>query len=847
MKRFSRHIVLGIISCWLIVNQADAQAFFTNDGQTITITSGAVMTVDGEALNKGILRNDGTFSVSGDWTNSNSYIADAGIFILNSNAVQQVDHGGQTFYILQLEGGGRKVFNSDIEILSSLILLSGVAEVPSDRSFLLREGVSVSGGSDDSYVEGLIYASGTGDLFFPVGRNGNYAPVELLDVSGTSPVIGMTVSEPNPTSIPGFGLTDLSTERYWRRELLSGTFTDAQVKLAIKNESFISNVGDVVVAGSNSLGGEYTSLGQSAVTGDANDGSVTSEQKSDNTFFTLGIELNEGRLADSLALVDLFQNNPGDWTSSVNWTQADIPLDQWDNITVNGDGRVSSLIIRNGGMAGQLTRELRTLTELLTLDLSGNELSGTIPDQLNQLESLQTLNLANNKIERIPDLTGLPSLTTFDVSNNNLLFSSIEPYGTGGILNYSPQNKILNTGDDIRRESGIDFTVSIPDDSPNSEYQWFFDGEEIDEATSFEYQIVDLNRSNMGRYFCRIQNTVITDLEIFSEQWTILAEASINGRISISETQNLSAGSVKLLKVTESGAYEEAAVAPLSPTGFFQLSDTLADYVLLVDPFDAETYIPTYYERTIQWDGADIIELNNDTTGFDILIQEVPPTPLPGEGNGTISGDVFTDFPEDGRIEARRRVRRVGVALRRRRSSNRTLDEDFELFAYTQTDDEGKFSFGNLPVGTYRIFIEFPGIPIDESSFTEFEIGEDLDENSIGLEATVFEDGIVIEKVEETGIPYDYLQELSIYPNPVNNTFMYVAIQARKNYEINFQLIDLRGQVVYNEEINSSNLGNGVRKIDVTNLSSGLYVVKITVPSYQNQLYKIGKIVINGR
>ena len=846
MKRFSRHILLGIISFWLIIDQINAQVLFTNDGQTITITSGAVMTVDGEALNNGVLRNNGTFSVSGNWTNNNSYIADAGIFILNSNAVQQVDHGGQTFYILQLEGGGRKVFNSDIEILSSLVLISGVAEVPSDRTFLLREGVSISGGSNESYIEGLLYASGTGDLFFPVGRNGNYAPVELLDVSGTSPVIGMTVSEPNPTSIAGFGLSEVSTERYWRRELLSGTFTDAQVKLAIKNESFLTDVNDVVVAGSNSLGGEYTSFGQLAVSGNTNDGSVTSEQKSDNTFFSLGIELNEGRLADSLALVALLQNNPGDWTSSVNWADNDTPLDQWDSIAVNGNGRVSSLIIRNGGMSGQLTRELRSLTELLTLDLSGNELSGTIPDQLNQLENLQTLNLANNKIEVIPDLRSITSLTSFNIRNNNLLFSSIEPYGTVGILNYNPQNKILNTGDDIRRESGFDFTVSVPDDSPNSEYQWFYEGQEITGANDLEYQITDLNRSNMGRYFCRITNSVITDLEIFSEQWSVLAEASITGRISISETEPLSSGSVKLLKVTQSGAYEEAAITPLSPTGFFQLSDTLADYVLLVDPFDAETYIPTYYERTIQWDGADIIELNNDTTGFDILIQEDPPETTPDDGNGTVFGDVFTDFPEDGRIEARRRVRRVGVALRRRRSGNRTLEDDFELFAYTQTDDEGKFSFGNLPVGTYRIFIEFPGIPIDESSFTEFDIGEDLDENSIGLEATVFEDGIVIEKVEETGVPYDYLQELSIYPNPVNNNFMYVGIQARKNYEINLELVDLRGQTVYSEVINSSNLGNGVRKIDVTNLSSGLYVIKITVPSYHDQLYKIGKVIING-
>lgn len=846
MKRFSRHIVPGIVFCLMAINQITAQTIFTNDGQTITITSGAQMTIQGEALNNGVLRNDGTLSVSGDWTNGNSYISDAGIFILNSDAVQQVDHGGQVFYVLQLEGGGRKIFTSDIEIVNALILISGVAEIPSDRTFLLREGVSISGGSDASHIEGILYATGTGDFLFPVGRNGTYAPVELLDVTGTAPVIGMTVSEPNPTSVAGFGLSELSTERYWRRELLSGILTDAQVKLAIRNESVLSNISGAVVAGGNALGGEYTSLGQAVVTGSTTDGSVTSSDKSNNTFFTIGVELNEGRLADSLALVSLFNNNPGAWTSSVNWTNNSITLDSWDNISLNGNGRVSSLIITNGGMTGQLTGDLRTLTELVTLDLSGNELTGAVPSQLNQLESLQTLNLSGNSIERIPDLSSIATLTTFDVRNNNLLFSSLESNSAGII--YNPQDSILNTGDNLRREAGFTFTMSVPDDSPNSIYQWFYNGSPIAGATAFEYQINSLDRSNMGRYYCRVSNSVVTDLNIFSKEWTILAEATITGTIRISDTEVLNSGSVRLLKVTNK-AYIAGEPIPLSPAGFFQLTDTLADYVLLVDPFDLETYIPTYYERTIQWDGADIIQLNNDTTAFDILIQEVPPETSPGEGNGTVFGDVFTDFPEegDGRIEARRRVRRVGVALRRRRSSGRTLDDDFELVAYTQTDDEGKFSFPNLPVGTYRIFIEFPGIPIDESSFTEFEIGEDLDENSIGLEATVFEDGIVIEKVEETGVPYDYLQELAIYPNPVDDNFMYIGIKARKNYEIYLELIDLSGMTVFSEVLNSTNLGNGVRKVDVSNLSSGLYLVKITVPSYQNQLYKIGKLIINGR
>ncbi|MEL7145922.1 MAG: hypothetical protein AAFO69_06110, partial [Bacteroidota bacterium] len=110
MKRF------GAIATWIAIligfSSTVTGQVMTNKGQIITISDGARITVTGDAINEGVLRNDGSFSVSGNWTNSNSYLSDAGTFILNGSSVQQVNHGGQTFYILELAGGGRKVFTS---------------------------------------------------------------------------------------------------------------------------------------------------------------------------------------------------------------------------------------------------------------------------------------------------------------------------------------------------------------------------------------------------------------------------------------------------------------------------------------------------------------------------------------------------------------------------------------------------------------------------------------------------------------------------------------------------------------------------------------------------------------
>lgn len=846
MRNFRTYI--SILFLTLLVGTTNAQ--FVNKGKIITISDGSVMTIQADAVNEGAIRNGGTIYLSGDWTNINSYLSQNGKFVLNGTSVQTIDHNGQTFYILELDGGGTKIFSSGASVVNELILISGVAEIANTRTFLLREDATVTGGSDNSYIDGKIFLSGTGDLLFPVGKNGNYAPIELLDVTGNNPVTGMEVFEPNPTSTPGFGVSEVSSVRYWQRTLATGTFNDAQVKISLNNESQITNINKSVVAESNAVGGEFESLGQQFNSGDGTNGSITSFDRSSATVFAAATELNEGRKSDSLALVKLYETNGGtDWTSNNSWLQAGQNLENWFGVTISGTtGRVTQLNLPDNNLTGVLTPQIRLLDELIALDLSGNNLSGAIPGQLNALTGINTINLSNNMLTSLPDLTALVALTSIDVSGNQLLFASLEPNRGLANINYDPQDSLSSTGGFFLFDRGQDFLLSVPQGSVNDTYQWFLNETVIAGATAREYQIIDLNRDNMGDYRCEVRNTLVTDLVLTSKVTTVLGKANISGSLIVSETEFLTAGEVRLLKV-ETGAYQVSQVKSLLPTGAYQFENViLGDYVVIADPFDKDTYLPTYHEQQIQWDQADIIPLNDDTTNVDVLVEIVPIPFTPDDGNGAVGGEIFTDFPEDeeGRIEARRRVRRVGVALRRRRSSGRVDNDfdDFDLVAYTETDDNGEFAFDNLPPGTYRIFIEFPGIPLDPDSFSEFVLGEDLDENEITVAATVFEDGIVIEKVEETGVPYDYLDELDIYPNPAVGGSLFVKVSARRGYEVRFELVDLRGMIVKSELLDSINLGNGIRKIDVSDLSSGIYVVKISVPSYQDQLYKVGKIII---
>ncbi|KAL6651823.1 hypothetical protein ACP70R_010748 [Stipagrostis hirtigluma subsp. patula] len=82
-----------------------------------------------------------------------------------------------------------------------------------------------------------------------------------------------------------------------------------------------------------------------------------------------------------------------------------------------------SLILSNNLLVGPVLAGFGHLVKLHVLDLSWNNFSGSIPDELSGMSSLELLNLAHNDLNgTIPSsLTKLNFLSKFDVSYNNLV------------------------------------------------------------------------------------------------------------------------------------------------------------------------------------------------------------------------------------------------------------------------------------------------------------------------------------------------------------------------------------------------------------------------------------------
>ena len=69
-------------------------------------------------------------------------------------------------------------------------------------------------------------------------------------------------------------------------------------------------------------------------------------------------------------------------TASLNWA-ADTPIKNWDGISVGGTPlRITDISLAARGLTGTMPPEMGDLSNLTVLDLSGNQLSGCIPNGL---------------------------------------------------------------------------------------------------------------------------------------------------------------------------------------------------------------------------------------------------------------------------------------------------------------------------------------------------------------------------------------------------------------------------------------------------------------------------------
>ena len=253
-----------------LLNQA--QQFYIGDTALVHISEGANLEVGGDLENEGVLENVGTLSLYGDWLINDNFNGLAGNLQFLGGSDQMITIPELTISGLTIRQGGTVTFPGDeYEITERIEFREGIIEIGDDTRFVLGENARVIGGSNISYFNGTCIWRGSGIRTFPVGSNGVFSPLTLLNVFGNDVELAASFTSMNPVDpVPGDSLLGVSHDGVWQVDLVNGVVdeTDVQVEFSevdltnFRNPNNIRHlVNSPVIAFTFDLNEEWETLG----------------------------------------------------------------------------------------------------------------------------------------------------------------------------------------------------------------------------------------------------------------------------------------------------------------------------------------------------------------------------------------------------------------------------------------------------------------------------------------------------------------------------------------------------------------------------------------------------------
>jgi hypothetical protein len=462
-----------------------------------------------------------------------------------------------------------------------------------------------------------------------------------------------------------------------------------------------------------------------------------------------------------------------------------------------------------------------TNNRVTSIDLSDNNLEGTVPAILTDIENLEIIDFSGNEIKKLPDLTSLVNINSFDVSGNQLDFASLESNVTLPGSVYDDQTPI-GTSSTVIVHSGDPHSFEMKVGGTQNRYHWFLNDLELTDDTTSSYSINGAGRAHAGRYKGEVTNPLVPGLTLVTGVDTLIVVANISGKVFADNQTPATHGTVRLFRINSEGAYDSLDAYNINDQGSYFMENIVLDNYQVLSSLDTNTHsraLPTYYKNTIFWEEADTVFLNNDSDSLDIHTQ-YKPSAIP-QGKGMISGYLVEDDGLDGgRSKGNKRIGGAGVSARKIERNGRGKEEIvLTLIAHQFTDAEGEFSFSHLVAGEYRLNIQYPGYPMDENSFIDIPVGEGINAGK-HVEARV-QDGMIV--VTELVITHVWALEdyhVDLYPNPtvefVNLEFV-VESRSRK-----IALYDMSGKKLINQAAPRRK-----ESVDVRSLKNGHYMLNV--------------------
>ncbi|MFL5754155.1 MAG: T9SS type A sorting domain-containing protein [Bacteroidia bacterium] len=308
------------------------------------------------------------------------------------------------------------------------------------------------------------------------------------------------------------------------------------------------------------------------------------------------------------------------------------------------------------------------------------------------------------------------------------------------------------------------------------------------------------------------------------------APTALFGNISYSGG-GISQGNIYILKYqpTYSGT-DTFAIVPIQANGdYFKDSVLYGQYLIKADPdlILFPTTISTYNGGFFRWDSAaPFLHGCSQTDTNNIQVLELPPQTGTASIAGTITEGIGYGMrflgPGGGTPPAPfvpgGPIRGVDVKLGKNPGGG--------IQARTMSDTNGIYVFTNIPIGSYRIYVDIPNLPMDSTRDVNVTAASDsLINNDYWADSVQ----IYIPNVTAIQDLSNHKLQLSAYPNPASDK-IFVQLDLNKEGAIQYELSDISGKKIMS---GSQRLSKGKNKLEISlgGVEPGIYLMSYTVNS----------------
>ena len=342
-------------------------------------------------------------------------------------------------------------------------------------------------------------------------------------------------------------------------------------------------------------------------------------------------------------------------------------------------------------------------------------------------------------------------------------------------------------------------------------------------GNEFQWKFWDAS-TNTEHYAAAIYNATYPDQQYFavggsSAVYSIQSigiSATIYGTISIPTKTFLPTGIMLLYQQTPSG-FMVISKTPVYNGYYIFTGIQAGDYLLYAIPKPGQEFgIPAYFGNQTDWQDGNWVTVINNSSIANIVLDPVIPY---NTGTATIEGiilqgsdasynpAVFDDdwFPQTKAFGDP--ARNIAILL---------YDDQMNPMDFRLTNDQGNFEFSQLEYGSYFVKVEKAGLQSDSVLVV-------LDASNPIVSDLVFHlnQGQIL---SNENIIADF--DMRIFPNPVSDELQIILPGNSEN--ISIELFSITGQ---KQDLQGFQNLEGLKKhtLDVSNIQSGVYMLKITV------------------